>query len=86
MRYFFVAFSFNDPFRSGRVNMGFEADGFPSNNEMRKITAKAFKVPAKGLVITNIYEFDNEDDFRSFWGTSATPPDKPLCVIKGERL
>lgn len=48
-------------------NQWFEANGLPSNKEMRKRISESVKgATADKVIITNIYEFKNKEDYESF--------------------
>jgi len=67
-RYF--AFSYHgvtdDSKRIAHGDLRVEAEAFPVRSALKEWAAKESEVPAKNIVITNIFEFKSKRDFLSY--------------------
>jgi len=65
MRYFLIAYSWNDGRNSGKANATAVGYKYPNQNEI------AETVDREGMVISNIQEFKNKEDYESFIGNKG---------------
>lgn len=69
-RFWFLAVDLRTEKYTGKLNLGYVSDeNNPLNNEKIKDEALKYNpnLDSSGLVVSNIFEFKNEEDYINFW-------------------
>jgi len=69
MRYFLITYYYQDNLKRVKGNISSYGPQFPQNEDLKKLAAKQLNGKAECVVITNVFEFKNKEDYDNFWGT-----------------
>ena len=66
MRYFFIYYTANGQNNTGNGCLWIKTENFPNNIMLKKHISKKYNYDVGIIIITNLFEFNNEKDYLDF--------------------